>query len=605
MIVKMKKLTLLCTPTQQEQTLEKLRDLKVVHVEHIQAPEGNDLDQARNHLLYVQRAQEVLTARPDADPTGKDPNQLVETVWTLIHKEKELKETLQALEHEHARIAPFGEFDPRTLKKLNQNGLFAKLYELPIKDTPAAPEGVAVSEISRDKNIIYVLAVSREDFTIPAHEVRVPDQSHSELHHHIEKTRKALEQNEADFQKYAGDKKLADEIVGDASDAVTYLEVQKGMGADEVIVYLQGFYPIDREDDIRSAASENGWGYKLEEVSAEDAPPTLLRNPKWISPIKAVLDIIGVVPGYKELDVSALFLIFLSIFFAFLIGDAGYGLLFIALTLFGKVKSKGKAEAQPGLNLLMTMSVCCVIFGILTGNFFGIPITALPAPLQNLTNDFMTGYSAESGLHDVNTSANNVMFICFVIGAVHITIAHLWNFIRKINSTACLADLGWICSTWALFFLVLNMVIGAENVAIPMMPSNILYSVLGTGAGLILISLITQKEYFGLVTLALDLINNFVDIISYVRLYAVGAASLAIAVAFNEMALGVGFKGLASIGAAFILFLGHGLNIILCAMGILVHGIRLNTLEFSGHAGVEWGGIHYNPFKKKKETLIN
>ena len=73
----------------------------------------------------------------------------------------------------------------------------------------------------------------------------------------------------------------------------------------------------------------------------------------------------------------------------------------------------------------------------------------------------------------------------------------------------------------------------------------------------ILISLLVSKQFFGLVTLALDLINNFVDIISYVRLYAVGAASLAIAVAFNEMATGIGFSGLASIGAAFILFLGH------------------------------------------------
>ncbi|MEA2068994.1 MAG: hypothetical protein U9P12_07330 [Verrucomicrobiota bacterium] len=603
MIVKMKKLTLLCTPAQQEQTLEKLRDLKVVHVEHVQAPEGNDLDQARNHLLYVQRAREVLTAHPDADPTGKDPDQLVDTVWELLRREKELKETLQALEHEHARIAPFGEFDPRTIEKLNESGLFAKLFELRVKNTPETPEGVAVCEISRDKNIIYVLAVGREEFSIPAHEVRLPDQSHSQIHHHIEKTKKALEETGVEFQKYAGDKSLADEIAGNASDSVNYLEVQQGMGSDSAIVYLKGFYPVDRENDIVVAAEENGWGYQLDDVSADEEPPTLLRNPKWVSPIKAVLDIIGVVPGYKELDVSALFLIFLSIFFAFLIGDAGYGLLFIGLSLFGKVKTKGNAAAQPGLNLLLIMSSCCVVFGALTGNYFGIPIESLPSPLRSLTSGFMTGLSAESGLRDANAAANNVMFICFVIGAVHITIAHVWNFIRKINSTACLADLGWIMTTWSLFFMVLDLVIGADNIVIPMMPSNILYSTLGTGAGLILVSILTQKDYFGVVTLALDLINNFVDIISYVRLYAVGAASLAIAVAFNEMAAGVGFKGLASLGSALILFLGHGLNIILCAMGILVHGIRLNTLEFSGHAGVEWGGRHFNPFKKNNGTL--
>jgi len=604
MIVKMKKLTLLCTPAQQEETLKKLRDLKVVHVEHVKAPEGNELDQARNHLLYVQRAKEVLQARPDADTrSGKNPDELVDTVWKLIHQEKELQETLQALEHEKTRITPFGEFDPREIQKLKQQGLCVKLYELPVKDTPETPEGVAISEISRDKNIIYVLAVGRESFTIPAHEVKLPDRSLSKIDHHIAKTKKALEENEAEFQHYAGDKHLAEEIAGNAADGVAFLEVQNGMGAETAIVYLNGFYPIDREQDLIAAAQENGWGYKLDDVSDDDKPPTLLRNPAWVKPIKAVLNVIGVIPGYKELDVSAIFLIFLSIFFAFLIGDAGYGLLFIALSLFGKFKTKGNEAAQPGLNLLLIMSTCCVVFGVLTGNYFGIAIDSLPPVLQSLTSDFMTALSAETGLRDATISANNIMFICFVIGAVHITIAHVWNFIRKLNSLACLGDLGWIFSTWSLFFLVLDMVIGTKDVPIPMMPTNILYSLLGTGAGLILISILSQKNYFGIVTLALDLINNFVDIISYVRLYAVGAASLAIAAAFNEMANGVGFSGIGSLGAAFILFLGHGLNIILCAMGILVHGIRLNTLEFSGHAGVEWGGHPFNPFKKQNETL--
>lgn len=598
MIVKMKKMTLLCTPSRQEETLKKLRDLEVVHVKHVQPPQGSQLEEARNHLQHVRRAKEVLEAQPEADPTGKDPKHLVDTVWKLIHREKELKDALQALEHEHARIAPFGDFDPRTLQKLNEQGLCVKLYELPVKETPEAPDGVAVVEINRDKNLIYALAVGREAFTLTAHEVRVPDQSYSELQRHIERTRRELTENEAEFKKYAGDRELAEQIADEAEDGATYLEVLTGMGSDGAVVYLTGFYPADREEAIVTAAAAEGWGYLLNEVSEDDQPPTLLRNPKWVTPIKAVLNVIGVVPGYNELDVSALFLIFLSIFFAFLIGDAGYGLLFIGLSLFGKMKTRGKAEAQPGLNLLLIMSVCCVIFGVLTGNYFGIAIDRLPPVLQLLTSDFMTGMQAD-GLRDAAVSANHVMFICFVIGAVHITIAHAWNFIRKINSPACLGDLGWICTTWSLFFLVLNMVIGT---AVPF-AMGILYGVLGAGAALILISILLRKDYFGVVTLALDLINNFVDIISYVRLYAVGAAGLAIAAAFNEMALGMGFKGLASLGAAVILFLGHGLNIILCAMGILVHGIRLNTLEFSGHAGVEWGGIHFRPFKKKSAPL--
>jgi len=599
MIVKMKKLTLLCTHAQQAATLDKLRDLKVVHIEHAQVPEGAELDKARNHLLYVRRAQEVLTERPDADPTGKDADQLVDTVWELIHREKELQESLQALEHEKDRISPFGEFDPRKIHDLRNEGVYAKLYELPIKETPDVPDGVAVSEISRSKNLIYVLAVSKADFSLPAHEVRLPQRALSRIECHIDKTQTDLEATEAEFRKYAGDRKLAEQIADQASDSVTYVEVQKGMGAESAFTYLKGFYPLDREQDLIAAAEANGWGYTLEDVSNEDEPPTLLRNPKWVSPIKAALDMIGVVPGYKELDVSALFLIFLSIFFAFIIGDAGYGLLFVGLTLLGKFKTKGKAAAQPGLNLLMIMSTFCVIFGALTGNYFGIPLDALPAWMQSLSSDYMTGKTAEGGWNS-DLAAKNVMFICFTIGAMHLTLAHGWNLIRKINSWEALADLGWLCCTWMLFSVVLNMVLYIE---LPTWVVATQLPLLGTGIGMIVLSLVLSKSYFGLVTLALDVINNFVDIISYVRLYAVGAASLAIAQAFNGMAMDIGFGGIGSIGAALILFAGHALNIILGAMGVMVHGIRLNTLEFSSHAGVEWAGTHFNPFRKTKDNI--
>ncbi|MEI6892271.1 MAG: hypothetical protein V5783_08880 [Pontiella sp.] len=599
MIVKMKKLTLLCTPAQQEQTLDKLQELEVVHIKHVQAPQSSALEEARNHLQYVQRAQDALTARPDADPTDQDPDQLVDRVLKLLQKEKELKDQLQLLEHEQERIAPFGNFDPLALIKLNQSSVFAKLYELPIKETPEIPDGVSISEISRNKTTRFILAVARETFTLSAHEVRIPDQSQAEMLRQIKEVQQSIECTETEFKNAAGDKKRLNEISEKAADVVQYQEVQGGMGADASIVYLKGFYPAESEGDIETAAQEFGWGYQFDDVSEADEPPTLLRNPKWVSPVKAVLDIIGVVPGYKELDVSALFLIFLSIFFAFIIGDAGYGLLFIGLTLFGKLKTKGNAGAQPGLNLLMIMSVFCLIFGALTGNYFGIVLDSLPPILQALSNDYMTGKMAD-GSWNSDLAAKNIMFICFSIGTLHISIAHVWNLIRKINSFACLKDLGWLCCTWMLFSVVLNMVL---NIVLPTWVTAIQLPLLGTGIVLIILSLVITKSYFGLVTLALDVINNFVDIISYVRLYAVGAASLAIAQAFNGMAFPEGEAITFSIGGALILFAGHALNIILGAMGVMVHGIRLNTLEFSSHAGVEWAGLHFKPFRKNNENL--
>ena len=593
----MKKAVLLCTPAQQEQTLEKLRELGMVHIQHVRPPEGEDLEAARNHLNYVRRVQEILQAHPDTTPTGTEPQKLVKKVWELIHKEKELKESLQALEHEHARMAPFGEFEPRKIQKLIDEGLVVKLLEASVKKELKAPDGVTLTEISRNKNTRYLLAVGREEFEVAgAHEVRLPDRSLSRIEHHIEKTKKALQETQDEFARYAGDKKLADDIVQEAEEAVHYLEVRDGMGDADAVVYLSGYFPFDQEEELIQVAAENGWGYQIEEVSDADNPPTLLRNPKWISPVKAVLKIIDVLPGYRELDVSALFLIFLSIFFAFIIGDAGYGLLFIGLTLFGKFKAKGKPAAQPGLNLMLIMSAATILFGVLTGNYFGIPIDSLPDWMAGLTSPYMSGWSGEGW--DSDLAASHIMFICFSIAVVHLSIAHMWNIVRKINSVAALIDLGWLLCTWSLYTIVLELVLDVKLFPIV---QTVKMPLIGAGVLSIIVGLILTKSYIGLITLFLDVISNFVDIISYIRLYAVGAASLSVAQAFNEMALGVGFHGVAALGAALILFAGHALNIILGAMGVMVHGIRLNTLEFSGHAGVEWAGIPFAPFKKREK----
>jgi V/A-type H+-transporting ATPase subunit I len=109
-----------------------------------------------------------------------------------------------------------------------------------------------------------------------------------------------------------------------------------------------------------------------------------------------------------------------------------------------------------------------------------------------------------------------------------------------------------------------------------------------------------KKEFAGLVMFPFDVIGNFVDLVSYVRLFAVGSASLAVAVAFNNLALSLGFNSvLTGLVAALIIFVGHALNIVLCIMSVLVHGVRLNTLEFSGHIGLEWSGFRYAPFAKR------
>lgn len=591
MIVKMNKLTLICTAGQQEQTLHELRNLKAVHIEHVQPPTGDAVEGSKQAVAHVEKAKLALSTYDAPTSHNVQSSDIADEVWNCLNEESELKEQLQWLQSEEERVRPFGQFDPVNVQKLIEAGMIVKLCQHDIKASISWPENVENIEITRDKTSIYSIAIAQKPFDLPCSEISLPTKSLNDLTREIE----AIEEKQQDVAQkmcaLAGSRDQLEQLYALKQDELAFQEVKQGMASSEHVVYLQGYIPVDQIDAFEVAATKQGWGYVLDEIGPDDQPPTLLRNPKWVDPIKAVLSVIGVVPGYKELDVSAIFLLFLSIFFALLIGDAGYGLLFIGLTLFAQRKNKQAPSYV--FNLLYIMSSFTVIWGVLTGTYFGVNFEALPAPLQHLSNNWLRGNGDDA------LAMNNIMFFCFVLGTVHLVIGHVWNFVRKINSWAALADVGWICSTLTMFYAVRMMVLG-ETFPFPM-----LY-VLGSGLLMIVISLVMEKEYFGLVTLALDVISNFVDIISYVRLYAVGAASFAIANAFNTMAIdALGSSGVivGSLIAALALFGGHTLNILLCAMGILVHGIRLNTLEFSSHAGVQWGGIHYNPFKRTNEKI--
>jgi len=588
MIVRMKKLTLLCTRSSQEKTLAALRDLGVVHLQHVQPPEGADLETARSQFDHLQRALEVLPKHTSTAPSGKTPQAAVEAVWALIHRKQALSGQIEALELEISHYEPFGSFSPEAVRDLTAKGISVKLYKAPVKECPDVPKGASLVELSRTRNTICFALIGRAGITMDAEEVALPSQSLAELRKQLETLRAESAQTETEFHSYAGDRAAVAALAEEASDNAQYLEARAGMGSAEEVVYLRGFFPGEKESAIRHAAGAGGWAAMIRDVTPEDDPPTLLRNPKWVSPIQAVFKMIGVVPGYHEVDISALFLVFFSIFFAMLVGDAGYGALFVLLTVFGKIKFRKAPQAV--FNLLLITGICTIIWGVLTGSYFGL--SNLPAPLKQLRLGWLTGPEADK----------NIMLLCFMLGTVHLTIAHAWNTVRIINTWQALAQIGWIGSTWTMFFTARSLVLGA-----PFPPG--MQWVLAVSIVLIVLFMNPvqkiKSEWFNYVILPLNIVSNFVDVVSYVRLFAVGAASFALASAFNRMAMDVGFNSfLSGLGAVMILFFSHLLNILLSAMGVMVHGVRLNTLEFSGHIGVQWAGRKYNPFRKFSEKDV-
>ncbi len=296
----------------------------------------------------------------------------------------------------------------------------------------------------------------------------------------------------------------------------------------------------------------------------------------------------GTLPGYEEKDISLWFLLFLSLFFAMLIGDAGYGLLFLGFTFYAQKKA-GKKAPQEVFRLIYVMSGATIIWGVLTGTYFGSAQIAQIPFLNSMV------------IHQIDSFAENnsqfVMYLCFFIGVIQLTIAHLLNAVKVMNSLRALGELGWIAILWGIFFLA-----GFLVVQKPLSPATV--PLLGGGLLTALIFSNFQKNVLKgmmqtLVDLPLSVIGSFSDIMSYLRLFAVGFASVTVASSFNQIAIGSGIdtilKGLL---AAVVLFFGHALNITLGIMAVLVHGVRLNMLEFSGHLNQQWSGREYQPFKE-------
>lgn len=583
MIVAMQKVTLLCVAHAREDSLRGLRELGVLHLDPFQPPDAPDVEADRRALarcesaiLYLQSQRRPSSgAEPPALPP---PASIIDRAEELAQSIGRLEEQIRLLAAGVATCEPLGEFDPALVERLCRQGLSISLWRLPRRQTPAAPENVVLTALGADQSFRYFAAIGREPFAVEgATPVPLPATGLASLRKELEARQAERREAVRASEGLAGALPALRAHYAKLAANLEFSTARAGMGASGNVTYLQGFCPEDRIDELRTAARKFGWGLALAAPAEDDRVPTLIRNPPWIRSIRYMFDLIGVTPGYREADISASFLVFYSLFFAMLVGDAGYGLLFLGLTAL--IRLVFRRVPRDLTRLLVLLSVSTIVWGVLTGTYFSI--TPLPPLLESVRVDWLR-------------DERNVMTLCFLIGAIHLTLAHVWNAFRTINSTVAIAQLGWIAMTWTMYFLARNMILDYP------LPACVKWVFLAGFAAILLFMTplkAMKTEWPNHVMLPLTIINNFGDVVSYVRLFAVGSAGVAISVAFNEIAIGQGVHTFgAGLIAALILFAAHTLNILLCALAVIVHGVRLNTLEFCGHMGIQWTGFKYRPF---------
>lgn len=588
MITPMQKVTLFCMEQDTEETLRELQELGVLHLTPIAPPEGQEVEAARQRVLEAEQALTVLKATPTADAGTEvcddhDAALAVSTVSDLMVMRQHVLERKAAAQSDIRALEPYGDFNHALVKSLVARGVTVRLFHHTDKRPVRVPDTATRLTLSGDASDCYVAVIGVGELACDGEEFVMPRRSISQAREGIAVLDKRLARIDEMFRTLGKRSSGVQAHIAKLVDRAEYVAARAGMGNAPSIAYLQGYCAKDVAGRVQSASAQHGWGIVIETPTEDDEVPSLIKHPFWVKPVKAIMDVIRIVPGYREQDISALFLIFFSVFFAMLIGDAGYGIVFLALTLFARTKIKN-APAYPFV-MLSLLSICTIVWGTLTGNYFGIP--SRYAPL----GDYQLTWLMKD---------NNIMMLCFLIGVIHMTIAHVWRLILLAPSRKCLEQVGWIAVLWSMFFIARMLV---AQVPAP----SYTYTLLAAGILLIALFMYSNKtefksEWINLAMLPLSIVSALVDVISYIRLFAVGMASLEVAKSFNSMALDIGFNNVVAMFlSSLILVLGHLLNIVLCGLAVLVHGVRLNTLEFSMHMGLEWAGIPFKPFKKTAE----
>lgn len=596
MIVRMKEILLFTSARSADDTVLQLGELGVVDIKEIN---GLNSETMERREMLLNRAKNAIKVLKEYTPkkegvkrrlkySAKDPKQLIDRVLQTKKIRIRCREILDELREQQRWYHDWGEqINVKEIDLLRENGLYLRLYELDKEVVDSVREKhFTLSFPERHGKVPLVLIGRSELEKLSIKELSLPKLSYKDILKQIESKERQLQKVEHYLEDQTAQISWLGAYQNQLADDLEVEQTVEGMGdIDGRLKYLKGYIPKMNVEALVTAATTNNWGYHISDPENPECVPVYIKNPKWISIINPIMKFIDIVPGYKEVDVSIYFLIAFALFFAMLVGDAGYGLIFLLMTFL----LRKKLTAQVSV-LIYVLSGATILWGVLSGTYFGSEkIAALP-----VLNQLIVPEIASFGVDNVSF----MMHLSFLIGAIHITIAHTIRLIQVINSLRAISEIGWIALIWVLFLVSEQLVLGKP------MPSWGMWLFI---VGMVFVALFSKesKNFFmsaavSLANLPLSLISGFSDIVSYVRLFAVGMATAAVAASFNNMILpedteGIGILKLVAMAIA--LLLGHVLNAILALMAVMVHGIRLNMLEFSGHLGVQFSGEAYKPFQ--------
>lgn len=601
MIAKMKKLTFLIYYKEYERFLNNVRELGVVHIftKAQGAAEDTELQEnIRKAARYTSALKFLKGLNVSAETNEGNPDNgdnAIDALAELQQEQQKLQHQRQSVEKELAVVEPWGDFDYKNIVRLNNAGYAVNFYicsEKQFKDEWI--EMYSATVINRLGSKIYFMTISPISVNpeIEVEFVKLPEKSLSELKAVVDGINK---------QNIEIDGKIADLArvsIADIESAQKRLHSEIEFSkvvlsgdslADNKLVLLEGWIPDNKSDDVKSFLNSQDAYYEISEPTLEDNVPIMFNNDKFSRLFEPIIKLY-MLPKYNELDLTPFFAPFFMLFFGLCLGDTGYGaFMVLAVALFKMFSKNIGKEMRPILTLVQLLGFSTMICGLLTGTCFGFNLYDIQIPFIQ-------------SMKDAIALDNQQMFnLSLILGGVQIIFGMM---LKAVNQTIqfgfkyAVGTIGWI-------LVILS---SAVAFAVPgFMPMGGTLHMVFLVAGLLMAYLYNSPDKNIFVNFGLGLWDSYNmatgllgDILSYVRLFALGLSGGILASVFNSLAEGMSPDNVIAgpIVMVLIFVIGHSINIFMNVLGAMVHPMRLTFVEFFKNSGYEGGGKEYTPFKK-------
>jgi len=574
MITSMTKYSFILLSGDKDEFLDRLQELGVVDISRSQKPVDDvsgrivaDIDATRDLIKCIS--------------AGSDAH-LVELQGDRLSLVRKLEQ-----------VSVWGDYDREKLAALG-----AKFYRVPKKQfAPRWEQQYALQKVAeQDGSIWFVIVGDSTDF--PVKELPAPDKTEAEVRYDLERLDAKISSYRSGLEKRRAEiPALEAKIHSLYADLTLYLAGITGKSAAEnSLLVFEGFAPSEDDARLKAAFDQMDIYWEAEPAKAADNPPIKLKNNWFVRQFEPLTAMYGM-PVYDEFDPTVFLSIFFLLFFSICMGDMGYGLLLILIGLALRGKSGGLGKMW---SLIVTLGVGTVVVGFFMGGLFGVSL-----PDQSWVPEWMKKCMITGDIQFGGNSYSKQMALSLVIGVVHICLAMItkavWA-VKRAGFRHSLGTLGWT-------LLIVGGVIGITFGAAGILPETVMKFVLIGIAAVSALGIFVFNRWgrnpllnigsglWDTYSMASGLMS---DVLSYVRLYALGLSGSMLGQTFNLLAEMV--KGSDPtwqwIPFVLILIVGHALNLAMSCLGAFVHPLRLNFVEFFKNSGYEGMGAAYNPIRK-------